>query len=365
MERINEMEETIKKSGLLAKTSFDFNKLQEAGSHFLDFTWEDKGEEMLFRYDQEGLVPLVGIRNEEFPDILNVLIRIGDFAGDVCEYHFELAPANLFYNTSGLVRAKLRDLQDPYKKNTQEDFLKSYKALAACVLTGQYSFKDFLEGGEDLLKKSTLSAPLFEKETAEDVQDYLEQTKENYILNKKKKSMIVNKQWNFFLKGLVLVLLVAATLLGVYCGLQYFKNIPYLTAVTTAGNAYIENDSVGVIDALNGMDVADMQKHQKYILAQAYLQSESLTAEQKGNIIDKLTLSSNVKEMEYWIYIGRLNVKEAENIAMQLSDDELLLYAYMKDREQVEMDSSLSGEEKEKQIKELQSKIDTLSEQFR
>ncbi len=49
---------------------------------------------------------------------------------------------------------------------------------------------------------------------------------------------------------------------------------------------------------------------------------------------------------------------------MQLSDDELLLYAYMLDKSQTESNTTISGEEKEQSLKDIQSKIDELTKKY-
>ena len=54
----------------------------------------------------------------------------------------------------------------------------------------------------------------------------------------------------------------------------------------------------------------------------------------------------------------------ASDIAMQLSDNQLLIYSYMKKREQIETDSSLSGEERQRQLDEIESLIDPLVSQY-
>lgn len=47
--------------------------------------------------------------------------------------------------------------------------------------------------------------------------------------------------------------------------------------------------------------------------------------EQKDNILEQITLDGDEKMKEYWIYIGRLEVQKAQDIAMVKSNDELLL----------------------------------------
>ena len=85
---------------------------------------------------------------------------------------------------------------------------------------------------------------------------------------------------------------------------------------------------------------------------------------QKENILQKLPINGEEKLMEYWIYIGRLLPLEAENIALQRSDDELLLYAYMLEKDLTETDTQMTGEEKAAKLEELNGKIEKLAEKY-
>ena len=49
---------------------------------------------------------------------------------------------------------------------------------------------------------------------------------------------------------------------------------------------------------------------------------------------------------------------------MQLSDDEMLLYAYMKEQNQIEINTTMSGEDKKAALAVLEEKIKKLSEQY-
>ncbi len=55
---------------------------------------------------------------------------------------------------------------------------------------------------------------------------------------------------------------------------------------------------------------------------------------------------------------------EAENIAMQRSDDELLLYAYMLDKDLTQTDTVMTGEEKAAKLADLEEKIANLAKQY-
>jgi len=363
MKNVDILEETVKKSELQANYAYDFHKLAAAGEHFLPMKWEEQEEAIVFTYNIRKLTPFSEICKEEYVTILNLLMQAARFQKDIESYSFSMELENLYCNTNGEIVIKSRDLASAHR-HTETEFLVSYKALIACALTGQYNYKDYREGGEELLQKHPATAPLFEIMNVEEIVRYLEELKQNYILKQKATKVYVNKKMNIALKISAFVLLLLTVLLGIYSSIQYFDTVPRLTAVNNAGNAYIETDYVALIDALKGIETEDLDQHQKYILALAYLQSESLANEQKSNIAGKLTWRTNEKELAYWISIGRLDAEQAENLAMQLSDDELLLYAYMKDKSQIESDTALTGQEKEQALKEIQVKIDELADKY-
>jgi len=361
MEHLKEIiTEDIKKSQLHAKSNYEFYKLQSAGEHFLPMTWKEETEIVSFQYEIVRMTSFTEIRKEEKTVILNLLMQSAKFEQDWERYDFSMEPANVFYNSNGQICIKRRDLVSAGK----EEFLLSYKALIACALTGEYSFKDYLEGGEELLKKNKTLKALYEISDTEAVVEYLEQLKSDFQKKQEKRRVSVSKVGNRILKIAVVVFVLSTIILGIYGGIQYFDTLPYLKAVNAADNAYIENNYIALIDALKGVEVDRMDKHQKYILAKAYLQSENLSEEQKQNVLEKLTLTANEKELEYWIFLGRLNVGSAEDLALQLSDDELLLYAYMKEKAQIQADTTISGTEKEQKVQEIQSKIDSLAKKY-
>ena len=141
----------------------------------------------------------------------------------------------------------------------------------------------------------------------------------------------------------------------------------YQESGNTAGaaeNAYISADYVSCVDAMQEISVKDMDIYQKYILANSYVRSENLTQQQKENIISNLSLKETPARLEYWIYLGRNDISEAIDIAMQQSDDEMLLYAYMKQKSMIETDSSLSGEEKTQELEKIAQKMQPLMEKY-
>lgn len=156
------------------------------------------------------------------------------------------------------------------------------------------------------------------------------------------------------------LLLITCVLIGYW--LYWIR--PYDSAVIEANQDYLKKDYIAVIDAFQRIKMERLSVFDKYILAFSYIQCESLTGEQKENIMNALSLDTNEKVLDYWIYLGRLDTAMAEDIAQQISDNDLLLYAYLKDKNIVEEDRVLSGSEKEHRLEELQGKIEKITESF-
>lgn len=346
-----------KKSELRASGNYDLERLRLDTEYFLKMEYEEKEESILFAYDRHGLESFKNIRQEEPVTILNILLLASGLERLYDDYTFSIQPANLWYNSAGKIRVMERDLP---QEEQQNNFANAYKALIGCALTGKYTFRDYLEGGSDLYGKSDWTKGLAEIEATAEIVSYLENKKKNYLSVQKKETVRVSRKKHGFLRIASVIFLVFALVTGVYAGIQYFYTIPYLNAVSSADRAYIANDLNGVIKAMEKIEPERMEKTQKYTLALAYLSSESMTDKQKQMISGKINLQSDDRYLEYWIAIGRLKVEDAENLAMSLSDDELLLYAYLTDKEQTENDSKITGEEKKERIDSLNSQIESL-----
>lgn len=153
--------EIVKKSALYAKDVYDFQKLARAGEHFLPLQWELREEDVIFGYQLARLKSFTDIRKEKQLVIYNILIQMAKLEKDWKKYSFSMEPANLYFNDSGEWYIKNRDLP------IQEEgaFFRRYISMVACVLTGQYSYKEYLEGGTLLLKKEKITEAFYEMET--------------------------------------------------------------------------------------------------------------------------------------------------------------------------------------------------------
>ena len=77
-----------------------------------------------------------------------------------------------------------------------------------------------------------------------------------------------------------------------------------------------------------------------------------------------MTLNDTESKLDYWIYLGRSDTEQAADIALRLSDDQLLLYAYMKEKAITEENTELTGAEKSDKLNEITKKMEPLMEKY-
>lgn len=359
-----EIKEVVKKSDLCAKNLYDFEKIKDMQTQFLRCEIKEEKETVSFFYDIRNKASYQELREEKRVNQLRTLLEIKDMENLFKEYQFSLSPENLYYDRNYRSFIKRRDLYEKGIAGDSRDFMEQYKALIAHVVQKRYDFEDYYVGGADLYKKNNFLKKMDEKESVQEIVDFLREEYEREKDITLHKKMEVHKSWyrlNTWCLLTSVVLLVAA---GIYIIYAAFVLLPRKNSMQDASNSYLEGKYVKVIEDLQDIDLKYMDKYQKYMLAVSYVRSESLTPEQKENILETLSINGEEKQKDYWIYLGRLNTAEAQNLAMQCSDDELLLYAYITEKAIVEKDAEVSGEEKAELLANLEKKIEELAKKY-
>lgn len=353
----------VKKSDYAASSEFDYKRLEYPREHFLPCQINIEGEELVITYQTAGLSPFTNIRRERLDYRYAMLLDVANIVKLGQDYKIQLSPDNLCYDQCFRVSLMNRDV---YKKGEgpDESLLAQYKALIGYSLQKRYSYGQYMNGGLGLLQKKRALSAIYDCSSADEIETVLgrEYKEKNDLI--KETQLLVDKN-NFFLKRGYAVIL--SFLLVGMLGLAGYYLVgvrPGEQAVMASDLAYIESDYVKIIDALKPMDVQKLDIYHKYILALAYIKSENLTGRQRENILSVLSIKGDERVLRYWIAIGRLDAAEAENLAMQCSNDELLLYAYLKDKSLVELDTKMDGEEKAGHLETLSKKIEELTSRY-
>ncbi len=358
------MKVRIRRSDLAAKSIYDFKRLEEKNHLFLPCRIEEEKETVCMSFDLRGMKILEELKEEERIRKLEVLLRVAELAELYRNYEFSLDPGNLYYDLLGRVRVKIRDIKSSAKKNGTKDFLRQYQALVGYILEGSRPYDDYLYGGLTLLKTADEVTGFMESETVQEVKQMLSEYY-LHLLEEEKRHVrkVGRKRYRSLVRYGVIsaCLLILLTAAAVYSFAWY---MPRQNRLTAAQDAFIRKDYIAMIDALKGFETEELSRAGKYMLATAYIQGQAVDtfgAKDKENILSKVTYQSNENVLDYWIHLGRLEVHKAEELAMKMSDDQLLLYAYMHELRRLEEDEGLSGKEKSGRKQELMKEIEDLA----
>ena len=361
------MEIRVQRADMEAKTIYDFKRLEHGTVAMLPMTIEEEKETLLLCFDMEGMHSITEVQKMEKLQKLELILQVAELEKDYMRFEFQLSPENLYYDRLNRVKIKFRDITTGLYEERKEQFLKLYQALIGYIMDGSRPYEDYLSGGKELLKDQKEVVTLLSAETLEEEISLLQTLYENY----KKEETILKikvdkkkyKKMNIYgiVSSVLLVVLFGAVVYG------YFWHIPRQDKIVEANDAYLQKDYIRVIDSLKDFEIGQMERAQKYILATAYIQGESVdsfSTKDKEVILSKINYQSNEGIFDYWIHLGRMEVKEAENLALQMSDDQLLLYAYMKEKAITEENTELTGAEKSDKLNEITKKMEPLMEKY-
>lgn len=353
-----------KKSELNAKSSFDYEKLIHNSINFIPCSYEEKEEEIVFNYECNHLICSNNLKREDRLNQLQFLVNFFSLYDLYVEYKIFFTTSNIYYDENYIPYVKERDLYGEGEKPDEAYFLFIYKTFVGAVLGNKYAVAQLQDSGLEILEQEPELKAYIAAKTKEELLELLRQERKKYYENQKNNTVRITKRENR-IKNIVLIsapiIIIALVSLLVYYS---FFLIPYQKSIIAANEAYIQKNYVACIDSMAEIDVKNMNANSKFVLAFSYAKSENLEKEEIDLLTSRLSINSNEKELEYWIYLGRLEMSMAESLAQSLSDDKLLIYAYLKELNQLQNNTTMEGEEKQARISELENAIQTLGDKY-
>lgn len=268
-----------------------------------------------------------------------------------------VCPENIVFDSSltpYFLHYGVKDSLPPYEHN-QDELFKETKATISALVDGQHTFGEYLLYHKTL-KLSNESQSILSSGTWDELSTVIQ----NRIkaLEKEEKAFvhIPEKKWKtgrYTLWGTVIVL-VPLLLFAIY---TLFFSHPKQEAYVESGESFLKQKYSEVIDRLENYDPKKMPYVVQYELAKSYVTYEPLEGVARKNVENAITLQTDSQYLLYWIYIGRGMSEEAIDLARIMEDRELIMYGLVNQKEQIKLDDSLSGEEKETQIKEVDTEL--------
>lgn len=358
------LKEEVKKSAIHAKDSYDYKKLCVERQGLLSCYYEEDREDLYFYYNTKGMTPFTHINTETREVKYQILINFSKLSELQSDFVLKLSENNLYYDENGLIYLKERDIYGRGEKKDDHYFLNAYKSFVAGVLGSKYTVAQIQQSGIEICKDEKWFEPIYNCKTTQEIADILRKVKRDYLAEQRQQMQSVKKSTYFVWRIVAILALVGTLVGGGYATYLAVKTVPKQQRLLAANESFIQKDYRTCVDSLRELDPSEMEKDTLYILAYAYASMESFRQDEMRNIIDSLSPSSNSKILEYWIRIGRLETKKAEEIALSLSDDKLLIYAYMKEADDLENNTQINGSKKKQRLDELEGQIEKLGNKY-
>lgn len=278
--------------------------------------------------------------------------------------HLIVCPENILIDeslTAYFLHYGVKESIPPYERNKERLWAET-KAIIAAAVQPKYKFDQYIQFSKSI-ELSPVAVKIME---AKDEQELLTTIQDQLQLlekEEKKYTKIAKTKWNwvrYSLIGLLLVLLP----LGIYTGYAAFVIQPQQEAYVAVQAPYIQGNYSEIIDQLAQYDVEKMPNVIQYELSLAYIVNETLTEEQKENVLKTITLQTDQDYFKYWIYIGRGQAEEALTVARQLEDLDLIMLALLHYEESIKADRELDGEDREQLLDKVQTEINEVTKQL-
>lgn len=354
-----------KKQELYASNIYQYHKLAEEKYCFVPCRVQEAQDELEFTFYTADMTPLSQLRSRELSVKYGILVQLLEICMTHSQYCFAVCPDNLYLDMQERVRVLERDFVE--NGIFGEERLPEILALAGCLLQKKYSYDDYYKGGLKLLSRQRRTRFLAELTS---IQDALEifRKRQQEAREQEQQNLIYVKRDSY--RNRTALLGITSLGCAVMAALLVYQKVWQTDPMSSALQAeryYMENNLTAVADALAPIPVSEIDVHEKYILAVTYIRGQSIDSFDYGTkerLISKLSWQGDENLLDYWIHLGRLDVDQALDVAMRISDNQLTLYAYLQKLEQISMDTQLPGEEKARQIDAVRSKIKTLAEEL-
>lgn len=175
-------------------------------------------------------------------------------------------------------------------------------------------------------------------------------------------SVRLPKRKNLAKNGIMIgsiVLLIPLIILTIYA---FIIQMPRENLFQQSHEFFLESQYSNVVTSLNSVSYNSMPKVVQYELAVSYVKNEALTAAQQSNILNNVTLQSNLLYYQYWIQTGRGDTSGALNTARSLNDRMLIAYALLKEKAAVQANLSISGQTKQTRLQSIDSELKQYSD---
>lgn len=232
-----------------------------------------------------------------------------------------------------------------------DNFIDQLRALVISTVKPKMHYADLVEGA--VASSDRLVRKISAAQNADDILIVLQQA---YQEATKNQSIVRTSRYRIFkwlgIVATIIVLITAGGLIYTFGVL-----VPQQNRIIAGQSAYAVGDYNTVTTTLKNDDPKKLSPSVQYILATSYVNMDSLTKKQKQEITNNLSPKSSTNTLLYWIDLGRGQFSQALDLAKNIGDNQLTLYAYTKLYDATKADNNLSGSTKQERLTNYEQNI--------
>ncbi|USS90288.1 type VII secretion protein EssB/YukC [Fructilactobacillus carniphilus] len=250
----------------------------------------------------------------------------------------------------------IHELMDPMEI-TEAEKLKQIKAMIISIVVNKVEFDDVINDSK-LIAKNKFAAKIIAIDSFEQLQNYM--TKLTAIESKHQNSITKTMpKWVYrtLVWGSGLLLLISIVICISWAVSLHKTQGQRMELQST--NAYLDGRYQDAVNVMAKQNPDRLSVEEQYVLAQSYVHLSNLNNGQKTKFLDQLSPNSDNNLVMFWISDGRKKYNDELNYAKKLNDNELILHAYQQLLLEVKDNGSISGEKKQKLLKEYQDAVNS------
>lgn len=243
-----------------------------------------------------------------------------------------------------------------------EDFLILAKKNLVYLFSTQ-SYNRVMNMDEKLWKENEIISDIIDSDNLEEFIGEIE--KKIISLNEdldNNKVIIENTKYKKLIDFKKTTIVIGVILISAILFLGFYK-VPLYKKEIMVVNDYEKQSYSEVINDIKKVNPKRLDNTIKYYAAVSAINLEPLTDIQKENLLANLTPNVSSWELDYWVYIGLGNYDEAYNRAIDLKSLDLQEYAVLKKLDMLDVNTKISGEEKQEKRKEYENEIESIEKQ--
>ena len=241
-----------------------------------------------------------------------------------------------------------------------DSYFNTYKALILYVINPKLSFVDLIDGSAAI--RTPFSEEIKQSESFEELNRILDEQVAVQMAKQSEETTIVSKRRFNIYKWSTFILPIAVIVLVIFSSIMYFRVIPLKERIINAEIQFTNSNYAKTIDILKDDNPKKLPTGTKYVLAISSIKQDTLSNTQKKNVLKNISMKSNENILLYWTYLGFGKYEKTLDIAQNIGDTQMILYAYQKLYNKVSADSEMKGSEKQQKLKEYKEQIKNYEE---